>query len=137
MSTYAVTLALAAMLGWGVWTVLANEATRTIHPEVAMILSYAASVVLAVGFVAFRHDTLELHREGISFALAAGIFAGIGAIAFYAALSHGRVGIVVTISALYFVVAAVLGVLFLGETLTPRQALGIGFAVLAVVLVAG
>lgn len=137
MSSQAIVLAVVAMVSWGAWTVLANEATRTIHPEVAMILSYTAGVAIAVGYVAVRHESIALERTGVSLALAAGVFAGIAAVAFYSALSYGRVGVVATISALYFVVAAVFGVVFLGESVATREVLGIGFAALAVILLAG
>ena len=60
------------------------------------------------------------------------MFAGIGAVAFYAGLGAGHTGIVTTISALYFVVAALLGCC--GDSPGLREALGIGFAVVAVAL---
>ena len=137
MSSQAIVLAIVAMVAWGGWTVLANEATRTIHPEVAMILSYTAGVIVAVAYVAVRHDSIALERTGVSFALAAGVFAGIAAVAFYSALSYGRVGVVATISALYFVVAAIFGILFLGESIAAREVLGIACAAVAVILLAG
>lgn len=136
MSQHAVSLAIFAMVSWGVWTVLANEATRSIEPEVAMILSYGASVVVALGYVAVQSDPITFERTGVGLALLAGVFAGIGAIAFYAGLSVGRAGIVTTVSALYFIVAALLGVVFLGESLSVTDTLGIGFAALAVALIA-
>ncbi|MFC4245485.1 EamA family transporter [Natribaculum luteum] len=136
MSQHAVSLAVVAMLGWGLWTVLANEATRTLEPELAMILSYTAGVVVAVGYVAVQSDPIALERTGVTYALAAGVFAGIAAVAFYAGLSAGHVGIVTTISALYFLVPAVLGVLVLGESLALKDALGIACAALAVLLLA-
>ncbi|WP_255167861.1 EamA family transporter [Natrononativus amylolyticus] len=136
MSQQAVTFAVVAMLSWGVWTVLANEATNTIAPELAMILSYAASVVVAVGYVTLQGDAIVLERTGVSYALLAGVFAGIGAVAFYSGLSYGQVGVVTTVSALYFVVAALLGILVLGDTLALKDAAGIGFAILAVLLLA-
>ncbi|MFC7215157.1 EamA family transporter [Saliphagus sp. GCM10025334] len=136
MSQHAIGLAVFAMCAWGLWTVLANEATRTIDPKLAMILSYAASVLIALGYVATQNEPLALERTGVTYALAAGVFAGVGAVAFYAGLSAGRVGVVATISALYFVVATIVGVVVLGESLTIQNAAGIGFAVLAVVLLA-
>lgn len=136
MSSHAVALAVVAMLAWGVWTILANEATQSIDPELAMILSYAASVVVALGYVAAQNEAVVLERQGVTLALAAGVFAGIGAVAFYSGLSVGRASIVTTVSALYFVVAAVLGILVLGESLAFKDALGIAFAVAAVTLIA-
>ena len=69
-------------------------------------------------------------------ALGAGVFAGIATVAFYAGLERGRTTVVTTVSVLYFVVAAVLGVAVLGETVEATDVAGVGFAVLAVVLLA-
>lgn len=132
----AVLLGLLAMVSWGLWAVLANQATRSLEPTVAMILSYVAALAVALGYVGTASGYASLSRTGIAYALAAGVFSGIGAIAFYAGLEAGRTGIVTTVSALYFVVAAILGILLLGESLTWANALGIGFAAVAVALIA-
>jgi bacterial/archaeal transporter family protein len=136
MSQQAITFAVLAMLGWGVWTVLANEATKTVAPELAMILSYATSVIVAAGYVVIVGEPITLERTGTAYALVAGVFAGIGAVAFYTGLSYGQTGIVTTVSALYFVVAALLGIIILGESLGPTDVAGIGFAIIAVFLLA-
>jgi bacterial/archaeal transporter family protein len=136
MSQQAITFAVLAMLGWGVWTVLANEATKTVAPELAMILSYATSVIVAAGYVVIVGEPITLERTGTAYALVAGVFAGIGAVAFYTGLSYGQTGIVTTVSALYFVVAALLGITILGESLGPTDVAGIGFAIIAVFLLA-
>lgn len=132
----AVLFALLAMVAWGLWAVLANEATQSLAPAVAMIISYAASVVVALGYVAATSGDISVPRIGVGYALAAGVFAGVGAVAFYAGLEAGRTGIVTTISALYFVVAAVVGVLVLGEPLSWHDGVGIVLAAAAVALLA-
>lgn len=136
MVNTAIRFALLAMLSWGVWAVFADVATRTIQPTSAMILSYGTSVLVAVGYLAYRGEAPALGEAGVYFALVSGVFAGVGAVAFYAGLESGSTGIVTTVSALYFVVAAVLGILVLGEAVTLRDAAGVGFAVVAVVLLA-
>lgn len=132
----AVGFALVATVGWGLWAVLADLATRTIAPAVAMVLSYAAGTALVIGYVVLRPGSVALTQEGVAFAVASGLVSGIGAAAFYAGLARGRAGIVTTISALYFVVAAAVGILVLGETVDARDLAGIAFAVLAVLLLA-
>lgn len=126
-----------AMLLWGLWALFAKLATENIAPTTAMILSYATSVGVAIGYVAFTTSSIELTSRGVGFALIAGIFAGGGAVAYYSGLDHGSTGVITTISALYFVIAALLGALLLGESLGLREVLGVGFAALAVVLLAG
>lgn len=131
-----VMLALVAMVCWGVWTILAKVATRTLAPEAAMVVSYATGATLAFGYVAASRGLPALPGRGLAFAGLAGVFAGGGAVAFYAGLARGEAAIVTTVSALYFVVAAVLGVVLLGESLAVRDLAGIGFAVLAIALLA-
>ena len=67
-------------------------------------------------------------------ALLAGISGGLGFLFFYQALEKGSASLVIPISSLYVLVAAVLAVIFLKEPLTLRKALGILFAVLAIIL---
>jgi transporter family protein len=129
--------ALIAMLAWGIWAVVANVATRSLSPEFAMVVSYATGAALAAGYVGIQSIPVTLDRDGLLFAALAGVFAGAGTIAFYVGLDRGRTGIVTTVSALYFVVAAVIGVVFLEETLTLRHVAGLGSAILAVLLLSG
>lgn len=69
-------------------------------------------------------------------ALLAGVASAVAAVAFSAGLETGRTSIVTTISALYFVVAVVLGVVVLGESVSARELVGLGCAVVAVLLLA-
>jgi len=128
---------LLAMATWGVWAVLANVATETIPPEVAMILSYVTGAAIAVGYVLVGDTPLTVTREGLTYSLAAGVFSGVAAVAFYAGLKGGETGPVTTVSALYFVVAALIGWTVLGEPASLREVAGVGFAVVAVALLAG
>jgi len=136
MVSSTILFAVLAMLAWGVWALLADVATKHIDPVSAMVFSYAASVVVALGYVAARDETLSTVRTGVGVALVAGVFAGIGAVAFYAGLERGRTSVVTTVSALYFVVAAVLGVVVLGESVEATDVAGVGLATAAVVLLA-
>jgi uncharacterized membrane protein len=61
---------------------------------------------------------------------------GAGAVAFYAGLAEGDSAVVTAASGLYLVVAALLGVAVLGESLALRDVAGIGFAMLAIALLA-
>ncbi|WP_435345008.1 EamA family transporter [Haloarchaeobius sp. HRN-SO-5] len=126
--------ALLAMVAWGLWAVLADAATRSVSPTVAMIVSYLVGTALAGAYVLTRTDPVTYTRDGLLFAVSAGVFSGIAAVAFYAGLERGQTGVVTTVSALYFVVAAVLGVVLFEEPVTLQRVGGVGFAVAAVVL---
>lgn len=137
MDVSPVAFALTAMISWGVWTTTVKLATETISPTVAMILSYGTSICIAVMYVWFNPQSVALTGEGVGWSLASGVFAGIGAIAFYAGIAHGQVGPVTTISALYFVVAAFIGIVLFGNSLGLREIVGFVFAGVAVALLAG
>jgi uncharacterized membrane protein len=133
----ALAFAVLAMVGWGLWAALATVATRSMAPETAMIVSYATSTAIALGYVlSLRQDALAFPRTGVLVAAVAGVFAGVGGVAFYAGLDQGRTAVVTTVSALYFVVAAAVGIAVFGDSLDASDAAGIALAVLAVLLLA-
>ena len=137
MTRMAIVFGVVAMLGWGIWTVLAKLATRTVSPALAMVISYATGAVIALGYVyTQRGGFASPPMDGVLLAAAAGVFAGVAGVAFYMGLEVGRASIITTVSALYFVVAVVVGILFLGESVSLTDVAGIGFAVFAVLLLA-
>ena len=132
----AVSFALVAMFAWAIWALLATRATQWLAPEVAVVLSYLATIPVAIGYVLYTQNSISMPAVGVGYAIGAGVFVALGTIAFYAGLQTGDTGIVTAVSGLYFVVAAVLGILLFGETLAWRDLLGIGFAVAAILLIA-
>jgi len=137
VSNAALGYGLVAMVAWGAWSVVAEVATDHASPEVAMVVSYATGAAVALGYVLSRPAAVEYSARGLGIAAAAGVFAGVGAVAFYVGLDRGSTGVVTTVSALYFAVAAVLAVLFLNESLSLRTVAGVGTAGVAVWLLAG
>jgi len=130
-----VAFALVTMVAWGVWLILADFASEYTDPVVAAAITYAVSAVLAVGYVLATRTSVEVTRRAWGLSVAAGVTAAIGLVSLYVALSRGSTATVSTVSALYFVFAAVLGVALLGEPVTPTKAAGIGLAVVAIVLI--
>jgi uncharacterized membrane protein len=124
------------MVAWGGWAVSAKLATQSLQPETAMILSYTVGAGVALGYVLLRGIPVDPVQWESAFAILAGICSGLGAIALYAGLERGDAAIVTTISALYFVVAAVLGMAVFGDVVGPRDVAGIGLAVVAIILLA-
>ena len=132
----AVYFALVGMLAWGVWALFADVATRSLAPEVAMAISYIVGVGVAIAYIIVQNDPVFLSESGIAFAVVGGLFSGIGSISYYAALQRGDTATATTVTALYFIVAAVLGVLFLGDPVDMRDLAGVGLAIGAVALLA-
>lgn len=122
------------MVSWGFWAVFAKLATRTLEPEVAMVVSYVAGITVAVAYILSQGLSPTVSGVGVGYAVAGGLFSGVGAVSYYAALQRGTAAVATTVTALYFVVAAILGVMFLGESVDLRDMAGIALAVGAVAL---
>lgn len=70
------------------------------------------------------------------YGLLMGISWGVGTVVFLYALEIGKVSLIVPLTALYPAIAVILAVIFLGETLGPREIAGIALAIIAGMLLA-
>jgi uncharacterized membrane protein len=132
----ALTLGLMGATAWGFWALLTKLATRSLAPEVVLVVSYVTGAVVGLVYLLATDVPLRVGGPGLGFALAAGVATGLGSVFYYAGLKLGRVSVVSTVTALYFVVAVLLGVLVLRESLDPGDVVGIVLAVAAVALLA-
>ena len=125
--------ALFSALSAGATAVLAKKGVEEVPPNLALavrvsfVVLFAWLVALATRETAVR--AISLRAWGYLAASALGT--GLSWLCYFRALSLGPVAKVAPVDKLSFVVAMVLGVLFLGETVGPKVALG------AVLIVAG
>ncbi len=126
---------LITMVAWGIWIVLGNAASESLDPRTAAAISYLTAGLLALGFTLVSDASLAVTVRGGLLAGVAGLFTGIGLISMYVGFAQGSTTVVSTLGAMYFVVAAVIGVTILGDEVTMTRLAGIGFAVIGVVLV--
>jgi uncharacterized membrane protein len=124
------------MVSWGIWIVVGNAASESMDPTTAAAISYLVAAVLAVGFVLVSGASLAITPRGGALAGMAGVFAGIGFVSMYIGLSRGSTTVVSTLGAMYFVVAAFIGMAALGDQITTTRVAGLLLAGVAVVLVA-
>jgi uncharacterized membrane protein len=136
MISTGVALAVGALLLFGGWAVTAGLATRSVSAVNAVFLSYVASIVIAGAYVLLAKRPITGTRTDVGFALASGVFLTAGSISFYAALTRGNMAIISAIAALYFVVPAFVGVVYLDVALSVANVAGLALAVVAVVLIA-
>jgi transporter family protein len=118
---------------------LMKVATSEIPPTVALLISNTILIVVTVVVVAVSDQTVAEHLTAPKaiYAYVAGLALAIGILAYYTGLSMGPVSVVTPIFGMFLVTSSVLGIAFLGETLTACKALGFAFAVAAVYLTAG
>ncbi|WP_293032410.1 EamA family transporter [Natronococcus sp.] len=123
------------MVTWGIWVVLGNAASESIDPRTAAAISYLVAGPLALGYILVSDASLAVTAKGGLLAAVAGLFTGIGLISMYVGLSDGSTTVVSTLGAMYFVVAALIGMVILGDEVTITRFAGIAFAIIGVVLV--
>jgi bacterial/archaeal transporter family protein len=75
-------------------------------------------------------------RRGVLFIALSGVAGALSWLFYFLALKHGKVAQVAPVDKLSVVIAAVLAVIFLGESLSRMNVLGIAFITVGVIIVA-
>ncbi|HEY9696161.1 MAG TPA: EamA family transporter [Trichocoleus sp.] len=128
--------AIAALCLWGFWSFLPKLTTQYLDPQSAIVYEVIGGFILGIVTLASLNFRLAVHPIGIPLAMVTGILGAAGAFFFLKAVTQGPVSLVAALSALYPAVTILLANLLLHETITLRQGVGIGLALLSVILVA-
>jgi transporter family protein len=128
--------ALAALLLWGVWGLFPKLATNYLSPASVMVFSGIGNVLVLIVVLVFLNFRPDVHPQGITFAILAGLLGTLGTIPFLYAISKGKASVVVPMTSLYPLVTIVLSLLILREPMTLKQGVGIVLALIALLLFA-
>ncbi len=126
--------ALLALLLWGAWGVALKYASVGVTWYQLYFYSNLAILAVMLVMLAVFRGSLAVSRVNVGYAFAAGLMGTLGYIFLVIAVQHGRVSIVVPMTAMYPAVTVILSVLLLGENITLRHALGIALALVSVLL---
>ena len=120
---------------WGAWALLSKLGSREIPPETMQFLFTIGTVPVGVALLLARRCKLENSKKGIFYAVLNGILSGVGGLTLFAAYhTNGSTSLITVATSLYPTITVVLAVLILRERLSARQALGLAFAGVAIVL---
>jgi uncharacterized membrane protein len=131
----AVLFGFGTMVAWGFWIVFGELASESIDPVTAAAISYVAAAVVTVAYAVGSDASLAVTGRGLAFSAVAGLAAAVGVVSTFVGVSIGSTAVVSTIGGLYFVTAAVIGVVAFGESISATTVAGIGLAVVALVLI--
>ena len=92
-------------------------------------------VALLMSFKVLPHGNIPVSRNGILWALLAGVINVVGIYFFSKALSFGKIGMTTGIVGSYPILVALCAWLLFGETLGPRQLLGLLVTICGVILI--
>ena len=132
-------LSMLAMMLWGAWGIQSKLVMETMTPLANQIVFVVGLVPLAIWCLfAQPRIAATLSRErrvGSLYAFLTGILGAVGNIAFFVALATGgAASIVVPLTSLFPLVTVVLAALWLGERVGRAQIAGVGFALVAIIL---
>lgn len=127
---------LLALFSWGIWAIISKLIGDALTAAQSQALSTIGllPVMAAIAFSKKSAGALRPSR-GIAEALAAGVLACLGNVAYYHALNvGGKAATVIPLTGLYPLVTVILALLFLNEKLNGVQIIGVVLSLLAIYL---
>jgi transporter family protein len=128
-------LAILTLLTWGFWAFLPKLATRYIDANSAMVYQVLGGVLVGVGVLVAMKFKVQFNIPGFSYGIATGLLGFLGAFFYLLAVSKGPISLVAPISAVYPMIAILMGLIFLNEFVTAKQGVGIALSVVAIYLI--
>jgi transporter family protein len=120
------------LVAWGFWAFLPKLATRYIDPQSAMVYQALGGILVGLGVLISIKFKVQFNIPGFSYGLAIGLLGFFGAFMYLLAVSKGPLALVAPITAMYPMLAIILGLIFLNEAVSLRQGFGIALSLAAI-----
>ena len=127
---------LGAFVLWGLWSFIPKITTKYISPKSAILFEVLGGMLIAIIVLFSLKFKPDIHPKGVLLAITTGILGFAGALCFLYAASRGPISLIALLSALYPVIAIVLAMIFLNESVSIKQGLGIVLGLGAMILIA-
>lgn len=128
---------LLCVLCWGGWALVSKLGTDEISASGMQFIFAFGFIPVAVVALTLKPVKFEKNFKGIAYGLGNGVLAGIGGLALFAAYrTGGNTSVITVVTALYPMITVALAFLILHERLTRLQVIGLGFAALAMIILA-
>lgn len=129
-------LALLTVVCWGLWGFIAKIGTNGTGVKALQVLFAVGMIpplLLALGRARFA---IERDARGIVYGVLNGVLATFGNLAFYTAMTRGKASLVAPMASIFPLFTVMGALLFLRERLNKVQWVGIGLAVLSIIMFA-
>ena len=123
-----------AMIGWGIADFFAAKSVRKSGVFKTFIWTQIIGLILFLVIFSLFFKFPILSFKALILILIAGFLGFVPQLAYYKGLQIGAVSIISPIAASYAAIAVILSLIFLNETLTVLQAIGVSLAILGAVL---
>lgn len=107
--------------------IFAKVGIKGVNTDLATAIRTVVILILAWGIAYFRGSVIHIHsltRQNLFFLVLSGIATGLSWIFYFKALQMGKVSQVAPVDKLSVAIAIILSVIFLGEVLTVKAAIG-------------
>ncbi|MBI1215792.1 MAG: EamA family transporter [Alphaproteobacteria bacterium] len=128
--------AVAAMLMWGFWAFLPKLALQSMQPHSVIFYEAFGNLMVALPVLVSLRLRLEHNRNAVLITLVSSTLTVCAVLLFFLALQRGPVAVIVTMTAMYPIVALVLAWAVLGERLNRLQLAAVCMALGAIWLLA-
>ena len=126
--------ALISLVLYGFWGFFPKLAVRDVDPMSALLYEIIGACFIGLIVLISIGTDLQFTRAGFWFAFLTGVSGMVGTLFFFKAAKYGPISVVVSLTALYPLIAIILAVIFLKEPITLRQFFGMGLALIAIFL---
>ena len=126
--------ALVALFSFGLWGFFSKIALTHIDSKSALVFQTVGVLLIGILTASLLNFKPATDIKGVGFGLLTGIAYGIGCLFYLIAADKGKIGTVVTMTALYPIVTLVLSYLLLEEAINLKQFFGIILALIAIFL---
>lgn len=123
-----------ALLSFGFWGFFTKLATDIIDYKSALIYQGVGVLIVSLIGLTLVDFKPATDSKGVMYALLTGLSYAIGCLFYFIAASRGKLMTVVTLTALYPLVTIFLSYFLFQEAITVKKAIGILFALVAIML---
>lgn len=128
--------ALGALFIWGFWAFLPKLALQTLDPHSVIFYESFGNMLVALPILFHLKFRLQKDRKAVSVLAGSAVLTVLAILAYFYALKTGPVAVIVTLTALYPVIAVILARIVLKEKLNKIQIAAVLMAVAAMLLLA-
>ena len=126
--------ALASIFWWGLFGFLAKIGSDQVSPSHLYVFFVIGMFPLVIVALVRHRGKIQKDKLGAGYGILNGVFSGLGLLAYYAAMEAGKASIVGPVTSLYPLVTVILALVLLRERLNRLQQLGVGLAIVSVLI---
>lgn len=126
--------ALIALMLYGLWAFFPKLASNHLHAKEVILYQIIGIMIAGLSILLTNREKLHFNYPGLFYSILGGAAGIVGTFFFIKSLAIGKTSVVVTLTALYPIITICLALIFLKETISLKNALGIVFALAAMYL---